>query len=794
MPAPGVSKLLVVDLDNDGWLDVVGFGGALRFWRGAAGGVLTEAASTLVGGTLAALPWRAVATLDFDSEGDLDLVATLGDPAAPRFLRNTLEGPLQDLGAAPLPALSAPPTAGALAADLDRDGDGDLLLWGEGGLLWLDNLRQGRFRDRTPAAGLAATGSVTTAVAADFDNDGRPDLVLGGPQGLRVLRESSGRYQPSPLQPQTSGAVTAAAAADFDNDGRLDLVAIADGRVVAFAQRAEGWSPIVSIGEAATANGFRSIAVADVDRDGDLDLVAGGDAGLFELRNEGGNRNHWLRVKLRGLTTGNDKNNTFGRGASIEVVAGGGYQFREATEPVTHFGLGRHRSAENLRVVWNNGVPQNRLQPTADQLVVEEQLLKGSCPFLYTWNGEEIVFVTDLLWGAPLGMPVGEGIYAGSDPVELVRVDGASARQGIYDLRITEELWEAAYFDLVRLWVVDHPEGTEAASSLRVFAGPPPPGGNDDRVLLTSGARPVARAWDGRGRNVTERVAARDDVYADGYAPSDYQGIAAAPWTFTFDLGAVPAAPVRLLLDGWIFPADASLNVAVAQRADLDLVATRLEVETRSGWQTLLDPMGFPAGKTKTLVVDTPRLPDGASRLRIVSTQWLHWDRVAWSVEARDDEARVVAQLLPRSAELRFGGFSALSRLAPNAPHHFDYARRTAESPWLPMAGPYTRYGDVRELLLAADDRLVVMGAGDEMALELDATTLPPLREGWRRTLFLESHGWDKDADRNTWRGDETGPMPFRAMSGYPSEDGDPQRDVTPSWQTEWLTRRAPGN
>jgi hypothetical protein len=494
-----------------------------------------------------------------------------------------------------------------------------------------------------------------------------------------------------------------------------------------------------------------------------------------------------------GLTAGNDKNNTFGRGASIEVFGpGGAYQFREATEPITHFGLGRHRSAENLRVVWNNGVPQNRLRPAADQLVVEEQVLKGSCPFLYTWNGEEMVFVTDLLWGAPLGMPVGDGIYAGADPVELVRIDGAQPRDGVYDLRITEELWEAAYIDHVRMWVVDHPEIPRRRRACAIFAGPPPPGGNDDQVLVTGDVRPVAGAWDGRGRDVTERVATRDEIYADGYEVSAYQGIAAAPWTFTFDLGEAPGAPVRLLLDGWIFPADASLNVATAQRGDLELVATRLEVETALGWQPLLDPMGFPAGKTKTMVVDTPPLPEGATRLRIVTTQWLHWDRVAWSVSPRDDEARVVAKLLPRRAELRYGGFSRQSRLAPNAPHHFDYAHRTSESPWLPMAGPYTRYGDVAELLRSPDDRLVVMGAGDEMVLELDAMTLPPVPAGWQRTLFLESHGWDKDADRNTWRGDETGPMPFRAMSGYPYTEPYPDSAELRRWREEWLTREGP--
>ncbi len=121
--------------------------------------------------------------------------------------------------------------------------------------------------------------------------------------------------------------------------------------------------------------------------------------------------------------------------------------------------------------------------------------------------------------------------------------------------------------------------------------------------------RPVAAAWDGAGEEVTARVRRRDEVYASGYASSRYQGVAAKPWTFTFDLGEAPGAPVRLLLDGWIFPADASLNLALAQRPDLAPVFPRLEVETASGWQPLVPQMGFPAGKTKTMVDRYPAAP-----------------------------------------------------------------------------------------------------------------------------------------------------------------------------------------
>ncbi|HUO86097.1 MAG TPA: hypothetical protein VM617_01795, partial [Thermoanaerobaculia bacterium] len=361
-------------------------------------------------------------------------------------------------------------------------------------------------------------------------------------------------------------------------------------------------------------------------------------------------------------------------------------------------------------------------------------------------------------------------------------------RDGRYLLRVTEELWEAAFFDHLRLWVVDHPADVEVASSLRILPGQQV----EDRVLASRELRPVAAAWDGRGHDATAAVAARDEVYADGWRPSRYQGIAAEPWALTFDLGAAPAGPVRLHLDGWIFPSDASLNVAVSQRPDgLAPVPPRLEVETAEGWQPLMAQMGFPAGKTKTMVVDTPPLPPGASKLRIVTGQWLGWDRVAWTTAPDDAAARVVAKLDPQRADLRYRGFSKLVRHAPNGPHAYDYAQTTTASPWLPFPGRYTRYGDVRELLATVDDRSVILAPGDEIDLAFDASALPAPPPGWRRTVFLESHGWDKDADRNTFAPQSVEPLPFRAMSGYPygADESFPDTRLHRRYLEEWLTR-----
>ena len=783
--AAGLLALQAADLDQDGRVDLlaVGRGGGLRLRGGIAGfSPWPFAAGEPV------LRGAAIAALDFDLEGDLDLALAGQGAERGALLRSAVPGPVSAMPPEVLPPLAYGAVRRLLASDLDRDGDVDLLAVGASGLFWLDNLRQGRFSDRTRAARLEGAGTLLDAASADLDADGRPDLVVTGPAGVRFFRNTGGSFAPWPLAGAPAGRFDAVIAFDADNDGRLDLALAGPAGIVALGVRGALAAPhLERLPVAAPAGALSALTSADFDGDGDLDLAAVGPAGLVRFDNRGGNRNHWLSVRLRGLEQGNGKNDRLGFGATLELSRGAAYQFREVDDEATHLGLGSLPSADTLRVVWSNGVPQNRIAPVGDQRIVEEQVLKGSCPFLYAWTGERFEFVTDLLWNSPIGLPVAPGIWASPDPGELVRVDGLTARQGIYSLRLTEELWEAAFFDQVRLWVIDAPEAVEVASNLRVVPGAPP---QPELVLASRGLRPPSAAWDGRGATVTPAIAYRDEIYAAGFTAGPLQGMAPA-WSFTFELDHAPAAPIRLHLDGWVFPSDASLNLAAAQRTDLPYLAPRLEVETADGWEVLVADFGLPPGKTKTMVVDTPALPSGALRLRIVSSLWLAWDRIAWTTHFADSEARRVALLSPSRAELAYRGFSTMFRQAPNAPHVYDYDEVAFDSPWLPFPGRYTRYGDVGELLAEADDRTAILAPGDELALEFDATALPPVAAGFRRTLFLESQGWDKDADRNTFAGERLEPLPFRAMSGYPwrADEHYPATPELERYREEWLTR-----
>lgn len=792
-----MQRLMATDLDNDGHLDLLASGtdgGAV--WLGNGDGTFRVAADHL--GLSGVGP--GIAVIDFDIEGDLDVISVGGsgtgggEAAGLELYRNNLEGALQAVGSQSLPELPEGTPTSAAVADLDRDGDLDLAVAHGGGVYRLANLRQGRFSLLDDGM---TSSPVQDLVAVDLNQDGYPDIAAASGDGFQVWRNLGAPPEAprgaavtfenwTPAGLSGAGSLARILSFDADNDGRLDLAAVGEEGLVLRLQDAEGGFRSVEVTGAP--QGVQGLAHGDLDGDGDVDLLLASENGLHRLDNQGGNGNQWLAVRLRGLTKGNSKNNVFGVGSVVEVRNGDAYQYHEAAGDVLHLGLGRQSAADVLRVVWTNGVPQNRLQLAGQQQIVEEQLLKGSCPFVYAWDGEKFAFVTDLLWGAPLGLPVAPGAWASSDPSELVRLDGLVAQDGIYQLRVTEELWEAAFFDHIKLWVVDHPTDVEVASNLRVVPGGPP---HPEEVLASRALRPMAAAWDGQGRDVTAAVRHRDETYADGYVKSAYQGVATEPWSFTFDLGESPAAPVRLHLDGWIFPADASLNLAVAQRQDLPYLPPRLEMETASGWQTLVPSTGFPAGKTKTLVLDLPVLPEGVSKLRLVSNLWLHWDRMAWTTQPADKAPRLQAQLLPSHADLRFRGYSKEVRLAPNAPHTFDYQRTRTTHRWLPFAGSYTRFGDVRPLLETADDLSVILAPGDEIDLRFDASGLPAVEAGWQRTLFLESHGWDKDADRNTFEAQQVEPLPFRAMSGYPygADESFPDTPEHNDYRETWLTR-----
>jgi hypothetical protein len=200
--------------------------------------------------------------------------------------------------------------------------------------------------------------------------------------------------------------------------------------------------------------------------------------------------------------------------------------------------------------------------------------------------------------------------------------------------------------------------------------------------------------------------------------------------------------------------------------------------------------MGLPAGKTKTIAVDlTGKFLSSSREVRIVTNLCVYWDRIYLSENTGPPQAALSpVDLL--SADLRFRGFSRpIIDAERRQPEAFDYHDVQPLSMWNPTPGLYTRYGDVRSLLVNADDRLVLMASGDEVRLTFDARGLVPLRAGWRRDFLLRFDGWAKDGDANTAFSQTVEPLPFRAMSAYPYSAR--ERFPLPEYAREYNTRPA---
>jgi hypothetical protein len=590
---------------------------------------------------------------------------------------------------------------------------------------------------------------------------------------------------------------------DFDNDGALDIL-------VTGAPVEKENKPFILIHNDGWAN-FENVSrllpeispvitrerIADFNEDGDLDIYALSDRGKLKLfRNDGGNANHYIKIQLVGLLTGSSKNNHFGIGSKIEVRSGDLYQMKVVTDPNVHFGLGSRSQADVVRIVWTNGVPQNLFTPRSDQDLIEEQELKGSCPFLYAWDGKEYRFVKDIMWKSALGMPMGimggEKQYAFPDasddyikiPGELLKPYGNKLL-----LQITSELWETVYFDKARLIAVDHPESSEIIVDEK-FTTPPFEGLNIYRIRE---AFLPERVCDAKENNFLAQIAEHDDQYITLFKRDRYQGITEMK-ELILDLGdQIETSNLHLFMRGWIFPTDASINYALSQSENMVVIPPYLQVLNENNeWETVISNIGFPMGKDKTVVVDLDgKFMTDQRKVRILTNMEIYWDHIYFAYP--DSGIRIRTTLLkPDKVDLHYRGFSRMYRKGGMyGPHWFDYNDVSTRTKWRDLTGMYTRFGEVTELLGEADNQYIIANSGDEITLEFNFKDLPKIPKGWKRDYLIQSVGWVKDGDLNTASGQTVEPLPFHGMPSYPygPEDANAPNDVMKTYINKYNTR-----
>ena len=177
--------------------------------------------------------------------------------------------------------------------------------------------------------------------------------------------------------------------ADVDNNGGVDLI-------VSYQESAD----VLLQTEALSYTYFTTVndgvqGVFDVDGDDRIDLLGQSFAWISQSSTPYNASSLRLRASS---TTGDGRINSFGIGGAVEMVSGPLYQKRQIESPIVHLGLGDREQTDMLRILWPNGSVQTEFAELGlASTIFNEQILKGSCPWLFTHNGEEFEFITDVL-------------------------------------------------------------------------------------------------------------------------------------------------------------------------------------------------------------------------------------------------------------------------------------------------------------------------------------------------------------------------------------------------------------
>lgn len=408
------------DIDNDGYVDlyVTNFGPNVLYRNRGDGTFVDVTAATGVGDSRLS---TSAAFADIDNDGDLDLyVANNAQVDLQRgegcrrgevpvycapteypgesgvLYRNDRGGKFADITHAAGLYSEAGRQLGVVFGDYDTDGDQDLYVANDMTANFLfRNDGQARFVELGLSAGVALSESARpeAGMGTDFgdcDRDGDLDIVVCNFQweSCRLYRNDGNDEFADMSFPAGLGEPTLATLTfgtdflDYDNDGDLDLY-LANGHVhpqvqvfdratsypqldQLFANDGTGKFALVTHGAGsgmALSGVGRGTAFADIDNDGDLDAyISNNNQRPFLLRNDGGNRNHWIAIKTIGQVSNSD-----GIGARIKVTSGdlvqveqvrSGSSYLSQNDLRVYFGLGGRDRVDRVEIRWPSGIVQ----------------------------------------------------------------------------------------------------------------------------------------------------------------------------------------------------------------------------------------------------------------------------------------------------------------------------------------------------------------------------------------------------------------------------------------------------
>ncbi|NKI36523.1 hypothetical protein HFP89_15235 [Wenzhouxiangella sp. XN79A] len=728
-----------------------------------------------------------VAVLDADHDGDLDW--WLANADGPNdLLSNNLDGSWRSLATEAEPLLAGPARASSqlLAADVDGDGDVDLItLQAQPPHQVLVNDRLWRYREVEGFEAFLAH-PVTAVVAGDPQAVGRTRLFSVDSAG-DLHAWSAGdddRWTATLLVEDVSRdpAHAALALQDFDGDGRPDLLLHDGDGFRVFDLGAEATTMIARV--EAPLRALVPVLLDPARGPALVGLVADGEQNRLTVWPDGPGRHAFLAIAPSGRSDVADgmRSNPSGIGTELLLRVGDRWTRVDAygnhsapgqsLQPIS-LGLGGAERADFVRLRWTDGVLQTEMALAGGELhaIAEYQRQLSSCPVLFAFNGERFEFVSDVLGVGGIGFFVEPGVYAEPRPWEFFRFpDGTmEPMDGAYRLKITEPMQEIAYIDTARLDLYDLAPGWNLVMNERMPTGEPVADGRPIFYREAASLAPI-RATNDRGDEVGGALAAGDFEAADpGRRDPRFLGLLEREHVLTLDFGEVinpPGTRPVLKAFGWVeYPY--SQTVFAAWQAGERYRSPTLEARTAEGWQVVHPQFGYPAGMPREMALPLDALPEGTTALRLRSNLEIYWDRIALVYAEEPGEALLgVHRLAPERARLAKTGFARRDTLAQRRPF-YDYQDRAAFWDTEYPTGYYTRLGPVEALVGEANDAFALIGPGEELDLVYPA---PPVVDGARRVVVLDVRGFAKDMDLYTDTGGRVGPLPSTPGVGDPAK------------------------
>jgi len=498
------------DLDDDGDYDLVN--GTTwpdpdapnhnDIYRNDGHGHFTDVTPEALRGTR--LPTRAILCFDLDADGDLDVFGVTNyqgsddPPGEPNEVwRN--DGGLRFTAIDAGELASCPAGQGATDTDFDGDGDIDVIAANRGGdLNVLRNDGKGNFTRIAPASIGIRHRAADGVTSADIDRDGDLDLLLTSADDTATLYRNAGGGVFALAQTFSDFDGYMGGFADLDNDGDLDLVFAGDDTVY--------WNDGASFvpGPPIPVSGIddpRGIAFADIDGDGDVDFAIGAKRSRnWLVRNELATHGRWLKVEL---VAPSGQAGAFGAKVSLRASGSGRNTarigFREARsnngylgqdDPLLHFGAGESTHVD-LDVVFLDGSSVTHRAVATNQTV----RVRGT----HAWLADRIAPE----WGPVAEWSIESSTHRGDPFDAVVAATFRHAASG-------EERTTPLYFDGDRAWRFRFTATRAGEWEYRTTSADPTFSARRGTVTVVANANPDAHGfvtafgskwgWQGTGR------------------------------------------------------------------------------------------------------------------------------------------------------------------------------------------------------------------------------------------------------------------------------------------------------